>query len=330
MELIGFRLRFFPHRFPFYCLKCATDAANEKEWWLKRGDSRKAGVPIIRTDDGLLVRHVKIGGSLTKRDWYIEDEEVIADAALHIDITELMVSLGLRLAPSMPQEVSENVRCERCKTPLSQFGLRQSLNGFLSNHGLVLAGATSSGVRLGQLANLKAWLFETGAILGRARSGQLPTLAVMMSRPGMESNVAALLERRGKELMDECGEHEPQTFFKLHRKVGNLEPERLLKEGMKTMPLREAYMVGSVAVVDGVAFGASYPALTERLYLKQYEEVDEESWHQAREYGLDIREEPSRMPLQEREHEALLELGMFVSEYYPELLEPLRLRLTTH
>ena len=327
MDLVGFRLQFFPFRHPFYCLKCATDASNEKGWWHMTGDSRKKGVPIIRSDDGLLVRHVKIGGSLRKRDWHIQDEEVIADAALFTEITAKAASLGFRLVFSMPQEVSENLRCQRCKTPLIRFGLRESLAEFLSSQALVMAGATTSGVRLGMLVHSKAWLFETGAILGRARRGELPILAVMLSRPGKESDVAIYLERRAEELMAKCAGQEPKTFFEFHEKVGDIDPAELLRDGMKNVPIREALMIGQVGVVDGVAFGARYPELTERLYRAQYEEVDEESWHEARKYGLDVPEEPTRMPLEEREHAALLELAAFATDTYPELVEPLRLTL---
>lgn len=328
MELVGFRLRLFPMRHPFYCLQCATDACAKQGWVWKTGYGRKASIPIVRTDSGL-VRHVKIGGSLRRRQWYIQDEEVIANQALFIEIVQKMAYLGLRLIPSMPQEVSENVACYRCGTALAAVGLRETLSVFFASRWLLqMAGPNASHIRLGQLMTVKMWLFETGAVLGRARSAELETLAILLARPGREKDVATYLIIRADELMRSCERKEPATFFEFHQQVGNIDLEGLLKEGMKNVPLRVAHMIGQSGVVDGVGFGARYPDLTEAVYRRSYEQIDVDSWRRARAAGLDIPEHPEKVTLEERQHEVLLEVSWFASEYYPELVEPLGLRFT--
>lgn len=42
-------------------------------------------------------------------------------------------------------------------------------------------------IRLGNMLMAGLWIYETGAVLGRARRDQLPALAKMICRPGEES-----------------------------------------------------------------------------------------------------------------------------------------------
>jgi hypothetical protein len=104
-------------------------------------------VPIIRTDDGIvrqtkidsIARPIKIGGSLKERNWVVNDPELhvfrlietafIVDGLAHdpeidglqlAELSAIMVGLGLRPLPSMPEQVADQVRCRRCHIRLRE------------------------------------------------------------------------------------------------------------------------------------------------------------------------------------------------------------------
>jgi len=327
MELIGFHISLPPFRYPFYCLECVAAVALEKGWVQKGRHARIRAIPIIRTNDGV-ARHVQIWGSFTRREYHVEDPEVLRDPRFHEEVVFQAISLNLRLVPSRPEEVSERVRCGRCRAVLALVGLRETLSTFLTTRYLAQMMETSgASVKLGRVMTVKMWLVETGAILGRARRDKLETLAILLAQRGRERQIAEYLVARADELIALCGEEEPITFFDFHQRVGNIDLQEFMKEGMEDVPVRMAHMIGQSGVVDGVGFGARYPSLTEKMYRAQYEQIDVETWRHARKYGLDIPEEPSPVALEEREQLVLLEVATFVADAYPQLLEPLRLTL---
>ena len=118
MELIGFRLRQFPLRGPFYCLECTSNLSKQQGWGAKIGFARQPAIPIIRV--GELIRHVNIGGHDPQAfGSSILDEAVIEDDYLVARIEEQLVHLGLRLAPTRPAPVHHRIRCKNCGTRLT-------------------------------------------------------------------------------------------------------------------------------------------------------------------------------------------------------------------
>ena len=113
MEVVAYRLRFFPLRSPFYCRGCTRTLAEEKGWFLKKDISRIAAIPIVRDRYGR-VRHVGVRRRITKAQGYIRDDEVERDPQLVQAIIQDIAYLGLRLAPSLTAPVAEHIRCKRC------------------------------------------------------------------------------------------------------------------------------------------------------------------------------------------------------------------------
>ena len=79
--------------------------------------------------------------------------------------------------------------------------------------------------------------------------------------------------------------------------------------------------------LEGIGFGASFPELTKRMYRNAYEGIDTHLWSEARAHGLAIPEKPEIVSLEEREATVLQMVAAYASEYYPELLDPLDLRV---
>lgn len=116
-KLIGVRLNQWLSRFPFYCLNCIAEIASEKGWdensYAETREGGQAAVPIIRSTDGT-VRHVRVTGSLSKRDWKIDDDDLPGYHG-HQIVRSQLLRLGLRAVRSMPQPVDGSVRCKRCR-----------------------------------------------------------------------------------------------------------------------------------------------------------------------------------------------------------------------
>ena len=75
-------------------------------------------VPVIKALDGS-VRHARVTGSISKRDWRIDDEELPGYHGSEIVAAKLL-RLGLRLVRSMAQPVADSTRCRRCKVRFSE------------------------------------------------------------------------------------------------------------------------------------------------------------------------------------------------------------------
>lgn len=191
-------------------------------------------------------------------------------------------------------------------------------------------------VRFGRFIMAGLWVYQTGAILGRAKRECLPTLAKMFSEPGREEEVINFLQDLAAERIESYAE-DAHSFFDFfirteYKKAGlNWPPSDLgaLKRlDSHRMPMTEVESFTKMYVLEGVAFGAKFPELTERMWKQTYESLDAEEWENARRHGLQIPEQPTPVSLEEMEQQVLLSVASYASEYYPELVEPLGLRLT--
>jgi len=183
-------------------------------------------------------------------------------------------------------------------------------------------------------------LYVLGATLGHARRDKFEILANLFydkSQPASElKSLAKDLTNLAKKRLDSCGKA-PDSFFDLFMntelKSAGLSFEMPLKEFQKAakmkLPLKAELgptLLAEDFIMEGIAFGARFPELTEKLW-KRNSEVDLDEWHKWRERGLDMSEQPTRMTLDETEQEILRGVAVYVSQYYRELVEPLGLQL---
>lgn len=209
-------------------------------------------------------------------------------------------------------------------------------------------------VPLLQFLPLGLYLFGKGAIFGRARRDKLDTVAKMfvgleaintlllapLGIPEQEASsyqwVLASLEKvasDGIRYYRDYHRKEPESLLDLWLtsfappEVDFREPHKAVVLARKKIRLGMALQRSDYWLFVGISLGAAFPELTERIWRLSYETTDRESWARAWKAGLNIPKEFTPLPLDETEHEVLVEVASYVTEYFPDLVDPLNLRL---
>jgi len=184
---------------------------------------------------------------------------------------------------------------------------------------------------------VSTWLFEKGAVLGRARSDCLNVLVKLLpvtwANPEKEDNICSSLQEVAKKRLQVFGK-DPDLFHVFWHEtqfneydLSNLDVLRMLS--MKKVRLGEIMPKLDEWLMCGIGFGATYPHLVHRMWVKTHETPkDPDKWARARKDGLDIPEEQTLQCLDDIEQHVLLQVGRYVYEYFPHLIEPLSLRIT--
>lgn len=193
-------------------------------------------------------------------------------------------------------------------------------------------------LRFSRLLNVDMWLYQTGAVLGRARQERVDILARMFSEPGRESEVREFMWVLATERMTSYG-RQPQSFFDFlmtteYAKAGLVWPppdmeavRKITKAGDMKIPLAEVESIVKGHILEGIGFGSKFPEFTEQMWRATYETHDPDLWDRARAAGLDLPEQFEPVRLEEREQEVLVNVADYTAEYFPELVEPLGLQL---
>jgi len=126
-----------------------------------------------------------------------------------------------------------------------------------------------------------------------------------------------------------------ETRERMRKRLSKIIQKKL---GVK-VPLEEAQPRISGFLLEGLGFGSTFPELTEKMCknVYKYEKTDEELWRISRSLGFSTPEDLSRrvgLPtpggrpptLKEQEELVLRTVAVYISQYYPELLDPLDLR----
>ena len=200
-------------------------------------------------------------------------------------------------------------------------------------------------IRFPDFLQVLSFIYECGAIIGRAKRNKLDILVKMLASPRAQSDAMKLLRNEPQKRLDafknEVGK-EPDTFFdfilfkELRDSLG-LSPNdsfatykaSVVKAYDEKVSLEEIELNVQMFGVEGIGFGISFPELTERMYRKAYERIDSDIWSEAREAGLAIPESPTVVSYEEWEQPVLQMVAAYASKYYPELLKPLNLQLST-
>jgi len=183
---------------------------------------------------------------------------------------------------------------------------------------------------------VSTWLFEKGAVFGRARSDRLNVLVKLLpvtwANPEKEDNICSFLQEVAKKRLEVFGK-DPDSFpifwhktqFKEYD-LSNLDELRMLS----MMKVRLGVIMPKLDewLMCGIGFGATYPDLVQRMWVETHETPNPDEWARARKAGLDIPEEQTLQRLDDIEQHVLLEVGRYVYEYFPQLIEPLSLRIT--
>jgi len=188
-------------------------------------------------------------------------------------------------------------------------------------------------------------LYMIAAALGHARRDKFEILVnLFYDRPqkrdelkSLTNDLTNLAQKRLDDYRSSYGK-KPDSFFDLFirtelNRAGlsfEMPPKRFEKAAKMKISLKMEHGPTFLAqdfIMEGIAFGASFHELTEKMW-KRVSEIDLDEWRKWRERGLDIAEQPIPVTLEETEQEVLHVVAVYVSEYYPQLMEPLGLQLT--
>lgn len=168
-------------------------------------------------------------------------------------------------------------------------------------------------IRVGPLVMTQSWMFAAGALIGRAKRDQLPSLWGAFktdSDVGISAEeVREILVESASVLTQLCELHEPRNFLDLAVRWGfpELNHAQAVSAYMQDLSTKiteqKALEVLQNAVIQSLGLGVTHPELVERIADGQDRSIEE------------------------RTNEMLVELFMFASENRPNLIEPLGLRL---
>jgi hypothetical protein len=208
-------------------------------------------------------------------------------------------------------------------------------------------------VLLIQFLPIGFWLFGKGAIFGRVRRDKLDVVAEMFV--GLE----AIIKLFSFHNFPEEAANRPQWIYEYLRKVADdglrfyrdrqrKEPDSLLDLWLTSFAPPEYDFRKVMNVIElekmkirlgwalrqldewflvGISLGANFPELTERLWRQYYERVDQESWTRARKAGVHLPKKSTPVPLEVVENEVLGEVTSYTTEYFPDLVDMLNLKL---
>lgn len=208
-----------------------------------------------------------------------------------------------------------------------------------------------------QFAQLGFWSFCQGAAFGRARCDKLEIVAKLFV--GLEALEAMFLPFRPPSLLPTQSVNNEQWVLESLRKVGSdgvcyyrnhqrKEPESLMDLwltafapphadfqdiGTTMMLARSKIRLGEALrrldlwLFAGISFGANFPDLMEEMWRQWFETVDQKSWAEAHQAGLDIPEKFTPLTLEEMEQEVLVGVASYATEYFANLVDPLGLTL---
>jgi hypothetical protein len=178
------------------------------------------------------------------------------------------------------------------------------------------------------------YLFQKGALLGRARSDRLALLAKLVTTPGGETAFAVNADEFAAMRLSEYG-GQPTNFVDFiwkteYRRAGVEYPSdyrRVMQLARQKAPLRDVEPTLYAVFSEGIAFGAVFPNLVSRMWRNTYEDIDSAALDSARRLRIDLPKVLPRIALKEAENEVLSETAAYVAAWWPELASPLRLAL---
>ncbi len=204
-------------------------------------------------------------------------------------------------------------------------------------------------LRFADYITVSGYLYECGALLGRAKRDELMIVAKMIAQSGREGEAIEWWQdsarKRLSEYVDTYGEQPKSLQIFLmeteYKKAGvvlpyrgpELHTDREFKRYMRLMtkianakmPVEDMEPLIKFLGMEGIGFGSNFPELTEKMYREANENINLESWAKAREYGVILPEQPTIISLEEQEQTVLSMVAIYVYEYFPELVEPLGL-----
>lgn len=187
-------------------------------------------------------------------------------------------------------------------------------------------------IQFGAFLQIGGFVYESSALISRAlvdKSLILEQIIGAPEAPGDALTYVKTLARMRKESFPD------QTTFgmlimkselqKLGLSMGFDSLKMTTKAMQKKMNVDDISPIGELFCLEGIGFGLEFPEETRDMYRNTYEEFDEQGWERAHQAGLDIPENPTVYPLEQRQNDALSLVAMYVHEFRPDLEDSLGL-----
>ena len=179
-------------------------------------------------------------------------------------------------------------------------------------------------IRFSKLLVLKGFMYESGAILGRALGSKLYALEPLLGTPERQGESIAVMQSCARARLAQFA-GQPRSFglFIMESvlqecNLSLTSNKNLLKRAFDTkVYLEDAVKHRDISMAEGIGFGSLYPELTEELYRESYENPNETNWAEARRFGLNIAEHADVVFLEEREHDLLTVVAGYAAEFFP-------------
>ena len=191
-------------------------------------------------------------------------------------------------------------------------------------------------IRIGPLITTAGFLFETGAVLGRAMRDRLEILAYPFSGTEPDAHeLAEVMRNEGREIAKMGNGATTVQEFTLITMMRQSQPTAslddmgawMLAHGNKEVSLEQAMESTLMLEIDGVCFGSEFPDRFEELYINSYGRPDPERWQFWVQAGLNIPDEPPEfVPLDVRTEQDLTLFANYCAEFYPDYVTKLGLQ----
>jgi len=192
-------------------------------------------------------------------------------------------------------------------------------------------------IRLGRVLTLSCWLYEVGATLGRLWKDKIPVVISMYNIGGKREEFTQYWHEQARNRLEKYGK-QPQTFpifvlqtdldMFMEKKLEYLKIEdfgKIVGKKLSHSETNEWLRLIETSVIEGIMFGSRYPDLTHTMLANEWEKIDEDSWNEAKKYGVTLSEKPPEMTVEDKEKEAVEMARDYVRQYHPRLIADLSL-----
>ena len=200
-------------------------------------------------------------------------------------------------------------------------------------------------IRISDYFFLPPFLYETGAILGRARHDKIEVIKKILhttryNEKEIELEIDEAIYKAKKRLEEHKGSNsgkEPTTIFYLVMCTEILSKTYWLDLNAKaevSVKDIESYILS--LLMEGIVFGSIFPELTERMNRKFYDsvEIDWDTWAPQDtlaplvllKHIYALPGEPTILSLEGQENTILQLVGWYTAHFYPELIDSLDLK----
>ena len=202
-------------------------------------------------------------------------------------------------------------------------------------------------IRLGAFLMVLAYLYESGALLGRMFKDDVATIVPLIGEPEKQGQLVAFLKRMADERLSRYNQiygEPPNLFLSLvvsteYKNIGLVFPslshgkvvgsmddfKRLERAAQDKLDINDKIVWQRVEVIliESTGFGLFYPELTWNLASQGHKQYDPEDWNRARSAGLAISEQQQTITLQEQETLVRDLVREYIQQFRPELAETL-------